>query len=1785
MTNNLSRIKKDLKSFAKRVKDFKYTDKVLVMFLLTGTIGIENNLFSAQTTDTAIENQIKQINTSVHNFEQNLKKTKDKNNKSIKQSNLELIQLMEQGDHVIKSTWSNWQYATGENYNDWQGTYKGFGDKNAKYPYEGIFERSLNVYERFVSPSSENYNLLGRSKKLASATGMANGYGLTNINVATEPLIGFEVSAEINPRNINKPPITISDKTAITPTLPTPISFTPPKPIIKLPVLPNLPKPPSFNIKLGSFCNGMSGGCRSYGTDGGQYNYGTPNTIGIPRTYTVGTIFNLINSITLNDNNPSLTHGWASDFGGYSALFYAYFDVLNQRINGTALLNGNLTITSVNPVQSDASLSSYNKQKFLVGGSRIATLDNVRGGTLKNNATINLIGPLTIGFEVQSDKFFGNDAKTRTLENDGIITDEGEKNSIELDGLLAKGTGTTMLELAPGLGGPAKIKVSRTLEGFTGYKTGLIMTYEQDDTLSDSKYILKNNNIIKFTGEKSIGIQVFAPGSPSRVEVSNTNNSSITLGGIESYGMKWSSRVADNSTMDNSGTLKISGDAGTKLLPNGTAQIRDSLSSGIAVIEDSSSGSGSSAIRAYNGKVTNNGVINVSGGKGNAGMVLVVNAADDVTNTSNGTINVNSAAGRQNIAMRVDKGSVPTDAPGTPKAINGGNIYLDGDSSIGIVGTNADVKNTGNIETTTSKTIINGIGMATRGGVLENSGTINLKGSGVSSNIGVYMVKGTSNPSGTLASTSIIKVKGDDSTGALISNGILNYGGNITAEGNGVSGLIIGDNASNTTNATITNNGLITVNNGTAAAGIYTYTDNSSGTPVTVKKGSYGIVVGKNSKLISDGTNNINVNIDVKGTESIGLYAGENAKLEVKDHTVNANDGAVNYDADKNATLTLKGTGTAHTGKKSLLFYLGENGTGKISLGNTMNATIEGGTTPAERGNAFYYVGNGTTFGATEISNWAKNNFGDGKTSTLGNLNLTMNAGSRLFIAQNTGMNLSDTTGVTISSATGANIIGTDYKTFMLYLSKLTINQDVDLNNTTDAYNHLEIANSSITNAANKTMTGIQANDVAMAQENNKSLYARNKVTLANEGNINLSGTTSTGIYAKFGELHNRATGVITIANKSTAMYGIGDSLLENAGKITVGTNSIAMYSEGSTTQAMKNNGTIELPQTDSVAMSYKPDSTLSSGTVLENAGNIQLTGDKNTAIYAAGTPAYTAKNSGTITLTNSATINNPNVGLYATNKAATLENTGILNIGKKAIGIYGYKAENSGKLNVGNAGIGIYSQNGDVSLTGGKITTGTDEAVGVYTVGTGQNITNTGTAFDIGNNSFGFVNVGTGNKIVSSIANVGLGNKNVYVYSNDTTGFVINSTNITSTGQENYGIYSAGTVTNSGTIDLSSSPGSVAIYSIKGGTATNTGTINVGASDVVNKLYSIGMGAGYKKTDTGNVVNSGTINVNGKNSIGLYASGPGSTATNTATINLNANNTTGIYVTDGATAINNGTIATGAGTYRNVVGVYLGEDSKLYNNGTININARNSKGVYLKGGTVVNYGNITVNGETDRRRTVVPFTTPDTGKELGGVVIAAPSGAPNATITVNGISQTPVVINTEARNPISVSASSIGMYVNTSGINFTNAINGLENLTSEADLIIGTEATEITNEKYILINDPKILDTYRNAMANNPNIKWNVYSGSLTWMATPTLELGTNRITSLYMAKVPYTAWAKRETKTDTYNFADGLEQRYGVKALGYREREIFIKLKLISATMALKKRCLKDVLIGIKK
>ena len=70
-----------------------------------------------------------------------------------------------------------------------------------------------------------------------------------------------------------------------------------------------------------------------------------------------------------------------------------------------------------------------------------------------------------------------------------------------------------------------------------------------------------------------------------------------------------------------------------------------------------------------------------------------------------------------------------------------------------------------------------------------------------------------------------------------------------------------------------------------------------------------------------------------------------------------------------------------------------------------------------------------------------------------------MEAGSRLFVASNVGMNLSDTSATNLMSGitNAPTIIGSNYKTFMLYLSKLTVNNVVNLDNATDPYNQLEI--------------------------------------------------------------------------------------------------------------------------------------------------------------------------------------------------------------------------------------------------------------------------------------------------------------------------------------------------------------------------------------------------------------------------------------------------------------------------------------------------------------------------------------------------------------------------------------------------------------------------------------------------------------------------------------------------------------------------------------------------------
>ena len=1509
--NNLYMVEKNLRSIAKRYKGVKYSLGLAILFLMMGLGAFAQEVMSTQEIAASKEN----LRSSVGTLQNKVEAARKENQKVIDGLRLELIQLMEQGDQVVKSPWASWQFGANYMYNDWRGTYKGRGDKAEKYPYEGVFTRSENSYERYTSPDSKNYSLLEKSSNPQSASTNSRGglksYGLAGTKTVKEPIVGFEVSAGINPRVFNAP--TVTPLNATQPNLPEAINFIPPT------ITTPSPNPANINVTTVTLS--------SYG-NGGSYT--------------------MLQKESNIDGEYTLTPT-STPFSGSTAYGVAEYTVREGNFNASANSVMNINSERMRAVTLDPIYNS--------GGNS--------GLTFTNNGTINLIAEKTGGIEVQ------------THQNN-----------------------TPVLGINAG-----------TIHGKGNKQVALIFT---DEGASTGAYTLRNDGTVIMDGDDSTGYGLeITTGWIGHAL--NSANATITMNGKNSYGIgigTASTNIGAGSSAKNVGTINITGEN----------------SGGIAVQKDMTGG------------IENTGKINISG-KNSFGIY------SEIARALNNDGEINITAGDSNIGLRSGNTAATLI---NKKYIN---ISSSGTENIGLYASTGTVEND------------------TAGKVTITAGE----------NIGIMSAgTGTANNNGT------ITVTADGATGAIATGGTVNNTGTITVTGTASS-------------------------NGRGTAGII-----ASGGTFTA-------------------TGNGTITVNVTGKNSVGIYA-KNGTATVLQNNTDTADGAVNYAVDTNGTINLNGTGTANTGASALLFY---NDGGKINVNSPLTANISGGSnTPATRGTAFLYKGTGySPFTASDISTWAKNKFGNG-TTTLNNLTLNMASGSRLFIASDVRMNLSDTTGSTLSGALGATINGSDYKTFMLYNSLLQLDQSINLDNANDPYNQLELSNSSIDNNNSNTITGTQAGQTAIAQEN--LLSNRAAVTLNNNGAINLSGANSTGMYAKFGVINNNATGTITLGDTSTGLYGTADSILTNTGNITIGNSSTAMYSEGSTTQGVTNAGTITSTGTSSVGVLFKPDATLAAGTTLGNTGTITL-GDSSVGLYGSNTATnYTTSNSGTIT------------------------------VGNNGIAMFGYASDvTGGTITVGDKGVGVYSQSGNVNLTGGNIVTGANEAVGVYTVGSGQTITNSGTTFTLGDSSVAIANAGTGNTINSTIGTANLGTGNIYIYSNDSTGTVTNSTNITSTNGGNYGIYSAGTVTNTGNMNFGTGEGNVGIYSIRGGNATNSGTITVGASNPSSNLYSIGMAAGYRTTDTGNITNNGTINVNGEYSLGMYASGVGSTATNNSNIVLNANNTTGIYADNGATAVNTGNITTGSGTYENVVGVYLGQGSTLNNSGSITINSANGVGVYLKGGTIVNRGNITVNGSNDPTDTDYSFTTPPTGKAVGGAAIDAPQGATSATVTINGVSQTPVNIHTYAQNPVTVSASSIGLYVNTSGVDYTNAINGLGNLTSEADLIIGTEATEMTNSKSIVINDPQILNPYNNAIRTSGVSDWNIYSGGLTWLATPTLNPADGTMTNIYMVKVPYTAWAANKATpvavTDTYNFLDGLEQRYGVEALGTRERQVFTKLNSI--------------------
>ena len=729
-----------------------------------------------------------------------------------------------------------------------------------------------------------------------------------------------------------------------------------------------------------------------------------------------------------------------------------------------------------------------------------------------------------------------------------------------------------------------------------------------------------------------------------------------------------------------------------------------------------------------------------------------------------------------------------------------------------------------------------------------------------------------------------------------------------------------------------------------------------------------------------------------------------------------------------------------------------------------------------------------------------------------------------------------------------------------------------------------------LTKKATVNLTGTGTDDISVGKDGIGVYTKDSDINLLTDYGFQIK-DRGVGLYAEnsetsTGTMNVKYTGAVTEAGTGTYFKGTGSNPLTN--KLDINVNNVSNTTKG-------------------MIGIYAKD------TNFTNEGKIKVT-NTNTLGFGIIASASDVTNKGEISLEDSLNPSEPNIGLYTVD-SNPLKNMGKITVGKNGIGIYGKNFSNgdsitqpNSTIEVGENGIGVYTEGGNSYLESGNIKTGKD-GIGVYIAGNGGTITASnpftmtlgdGSSGD-NKGSFGFVNVGSNNNIYSDISNVALQNNSVYIYSKDTSGTsanpqIINNTNINATGNNNYGLYSAGYVVNNGNMNMSTGTGNIGAYSVKGGTIENrNGVIIVGGSVPGEDEYGIGMAAGYTWTKKdlekpvsqrpeqtiGNIINNGTINVNGQYSIGMYGSGNGTTINNYGTINLNANNTTGVYLTDKAVGRNYGTITNTAGV-NNVTAIVVKNGAKFINeaSGVVRLNAANALGVLKTKdegetlGIFENYGIFEILG-SGAEEEKIPSGPKALNKSLGKgrdkISIDVPAGASTGTIKAAGEIQTPEVVDTKKLTLEETQVSTIGMYINTSGTKFTNPIRGLSALSylKKADLIIGAEAAESTNGKYIQLGS-NILKPYNDTIANNPQIeKWSIYSGSLTWMANIAQNQTNGTIENAYLAKIPYTNWAGTEAtpvnSADTYNFADGLEQRYGVEALESREKQLFQKLNSI--------------------
>ena len=1677
MNNNLYKIEQSLRSIAKRYKTVKYSTGLAILFLMLGI-----NAFSEEVNGTEFVEQSKTIRSgmknSIEDMRSKIESVRAENNKGMGNLKLELIQLTEQGDQVVKSPWNSWQFGANYFYNNWKGTYEGKGDKKEKYPFEGIFTRSDDLFLRYIHPDSKHYEMytsssavthslstfsMGSSapqrtfaetpkpvrKNLTSATtslrgGDEDSYGLANSRIRQEDIVKIELGITVKPKDLNRNIVTPNVTKPEVPASHEPGSPAEPNANLNIgtfsPITPNLYTPKdidedSVNTRILSYHSRVE--------EAKSYWNGSNYTAGVNGAQNNGKSYNHNDNVTINGSDLTGTPAFMYTSNKYykveyniatskyeikneadpnydQALFKMWFDYGSKLKKYTAadkdaggktltIANGTeVTINSINDAPNKGSeTNAINKQRFLVGGSRVGTLDNAVNATIKNQGKVNLLGPLTLGFESQTDTDglahlsgpgtpafpkrpgVNNNylAGKREIINDenGVISDdiEASDRTPDLGGLkvskidqygnkveTAYDSEDLFLGKVGYSEGQGKITVKRTPDivdkndhsrilkrgGYTGYKVGMILTTEDSDEghHNDNNTVqsLINRGTIRFNGGNSIGIQVYAPNyvnykgqGNARISVANEEKGVIELGGDRSVGMKLSSQVKRIDRFENKGKINIGG----------------SYSSGISVEKDQKMGNNriaapSSDADGMIGIVQNKGEININSGEGSSAMNLRTSDGDVLTNS--GTVNIR---GNKNIGLKVTQ-----DGKITGHTAEG--EYFPGQAP-----------KVTNIKDINIKGGIGNIGMLSRGtssAINLEAGKINLQGK---KNVGMYAI-------------SIFGSEGYENPDSPLGSGnIVNYGEIITknndtsVKNENIIGMALLEKTSGV------NTGKINLT-GKEVIGVY-----NSGVALYDSK---IVDVGSSFRMLKKGSSLPEIN--VSGKNSIGVYSrGRKSKTIIEVGKISS-EGGIGLFADRGAiqlgktgqsSVTTENSPTLEARKNGVMFYnyshtsgiehettITPVAKGNFVLNNGVNGTVKNG------GAAFYLRGNDVNNKVTFLNKMFTDTAdSENRISASGKkVNLKMEEGSTLFVTHN--YNINDvTTAQKLSELTIGRTFGnrvtidptssTKYKIEKSLRNKLEVDTDVNLDDGTATYNRIEYIASWVTLNSGKKMTSSTDNKVGMFQTNIKREAGSTlpdakvgDVQVTNKGNITLTGKNSVAMGTSFGQVTNEKDISVTGEN-GIGIYGADSSVIKNTGTVEVGKNGTGIYAEND----LKVNG-------ESTAISTNKDINITNtGTIKAKTGSTGVYG-----IYAKNdktnykNATSTVKHSGTIDLANSKS----SVGIYTEN--GNLTSSGNVSVGEGGIAIKSIKS--NATLSSGNigttSGVGVLAENSTVN-TSANMTVNNGIGLNLknskVTVGSGTYNLTRSTAFRIGTLGAGDYFKGNGGTLNLGANSIAYHLKNTNLTSNSN---FIDNLGVNSSGKYTY-IYADNSTLNYENQKTINSDGSTFAY------AKNS-NITLKANTKINSGNKKVTGIFSENTVTGkSIVNNGEINLSGEESLGVYSEGSvnlvnngkiavGNKGTGIYSKNSNVensgevttgNNSTGIY----AKSVNlNGNSKLNVGS--NSVGIYsVGGNINLSSASQLNVGANNSTGVYYNGsnGNIVSNTNKITIGDNSNAFTI----------------------------------------------------------------------------------------------------------------------------------------------------------------------------------------------------------------------